>query len=37
MALDPAQPALGGEPASFVGMAPATGGTGYWLLGQPSG
>jgi lysophospholipase L1-like esterase len=35
--LDPAEPALGSEPASFVSLAPADGGRGYWLLGQPSG
>ena len=35
--LDPAVPALGAEPASFVGIALARGGNGYWLLGEPGG
>jgi hypothetical protein len=35
--LDPAVPQLGTEPASFVGMAVAPGGSGYWLLGGPGG
>jgi lysophospholipase L1-like esterase len=36
VALDPAVPAIGPDPVSFVGMAAAPSG-GYWLVGEPAG